>query len=324
VPTPIQATSFFNSLGKFFSGLASVKPLALLLALLLFLGYLTIRSRAYLNIIRAAFPQAAIRFRDIWGAYVIGFGFNAVLPARGGNVVKVFLVHRSVPGSNYPAVVSSFICDFIFDITVAIPVLIYAFSQGVFPKPPDFASLDAVDLAWLASNPRRTLFLMTLLAVGLLSLFAFLSVRVKAFWEKVRQGFAVLGDRRRYLVNVWLVQFAGWWLQFASFWFMLDAFGVGAQADRVLLVLGCQAVSSMVPLSPGGAGVFQALVAKVFAGTASETTVAAFSVGMEISIAAFTFAVSFASLVWLFGFRSIGEVRRAGHAHREAAKQQGG
>lgn len=316
----LVASGFIESASKFINDLTAVRPWPLLAGIGCFVAYLTVRSRAYLHIIRAAFPRAEIRWREIWGAYIVGFSFNAVVPARGGNVVKVFLVHRSVKGSNYPAVVSSFIVDFIFDITIAIPVLGFAFTQGVFPKPPDFASLDSFDIAWLANDPPRTLFLMTAIGVALVALFAVLSVRVKAFWKKVRQGFTILGDHRRYFREVWLVQFSGWLLQCACFWFMLEAFGIEPSVERVLLVLGCYAVASMIPLTPGGAGVMQALIVKVFAGAAATETVAAFSVGQEIAIAGSTFAIGFAALFGLFGFRSIGEVRRAGHAHRESQK----
>ena len=312
------ATGFLESLGNFFTDLAAVKPVPLLIAVSCFIGYLTIRSRAYLNVVRAAFPDAEIPWRKIWGAYIVGFSFNAVVPARGGNVVKVFLVHSSIKGSNYPAVVSSFAVDFLFDLTIAIPVLGFAFTQGVFPKPPDFASVNAADLKWLAVDPTRTLFLLSVIAVLITALFAFLSVRVKAFWAKVRQGLAILFDRDRYLREVWLVQFVAWLLECVCFWFMLEAFGIQPSVERVLLVLGCQAIASSIPFTPGGAGVMQALIVKALAAAAAADVVAAFAVGQEIAIALTTFTIGFAALVWMFGFKSIGEVRRAGHHHRKS------
>ena len=47
---------------------------------------------------------------------------------------------------------------------MAIPILLFAFTQGAFPKPPDFSELPAFDLAFFASHPRFTLFLLTALA----------------------------------------------------------------------------------------------------------------------------------------------------------------
>ena len=63
----------------------------LVLALALFTAYLTLRARASFNILRAAYPTEQIEFRQIWGAYFAGYGFNAVIPARGGDVVRLFL-----------------------------------------------------------------------------------------------------------------------------------------------------------------------------------------------------------------------------------------
>ena len=116
--------------------------------------------------------------------------------------------------------------------------------------------------------------------------FALLSARVRAFWARVRQGLTILRDRRRYFREVFLVQFGGWLLRFTAFWFLLDAFHVGGSVKNVLLVLGVNAVAALVPFTPGGAGVQQALLVKVFAGTATGATVAAYSVGQQIAIAA--------------------------------------
>ena len=72
------------------------------------------------------------------------YGFNNVVPARGGDVVKLFLTKTSIPNSSYPAIGSSFFVEAIFDLCMAIPILTFAFTQGAFPKPPDFSKLPGV------------------------------------------------------------------------------------------------------------------------------------------------------------------------------------
>ena len=161
----------------------AVNWLALLLGMAIFIGYLSLRARASFNILRAAYPEERIEFRSIWGAYLAGYGFNSVVPARGGDVVRLFLTKTSVPNSSYPAVGSSFFVEQIFDLSIAIPILLFAFTQGAFPKPPDFSKLPAFDLAFFASHPRFTLFLLTALAIAALAAFALLSARVRAFWR---------------------------------------------------------------------------------------------------------------------------------------------
>jgi uncharacterized protein (TIRG00374 family) len=314
--------SFFDAAGKFFSSLADIGWGALALGMLFQALNLTFRSRATFNVLRAAYPAERFQWRRVWGAYVGGVGFNSVVPARGGDVIKVFLTKSSVPNSSYPAVGAALAVDAIFDSSLGILVLIFAFTQGVFPKPPDFSKLNAFDLSFFATHPRFALFFLTALAILALVGFALLSARVKAFWARVRQGLTILRDRNRYLRQVYAVQFAGWLCRFTAFWFLLEAFHVGGSVHNVLLVFGVNAVSTIVPFTPGGAGVQQALLVTVFAGTASGATVAAYSVGQQIAIAAISFALGLAAIVFIFRFRSFKEVIHAGRA-AEAAEKNG-
>ncbi len=322
-PLASSVSSFLDRVGQFFSSLAAINWGWLIAALLLFAAYLTTRSRAYFNVVRAAYPEERIQFRYIWGAYIAAYGFNSVVPARGGDLIRLFLTKRSVPNSSYPAVASSILVEAIFDVTMAIPILLFAFTQGVFPKPPDFSKLGAFDLSFFAGHPRFTLFLVTALGIAVIAGFALLSARVRAFWARVRQGVTILRDRRRYLREVWLVQFGAWLVRFSSFWCMLEAFDVGGSVRNVLLVFGVNAVAAVVPFTPGGAGVQQALLVKVFAGTAAGATVAAYSVGQQIAIASFTFGAGFLLLVLLFEIRSFKEVIRRGREEREAERSAG-
>jgi uncharacterized membrane protein YbhN (UPF0104 family) len=312
--------NFFDALDKFFTSLAAVNWGPLALGLLAFLVYLTLRSRASFNIIRAAYPDTPVQFRFIWASYWAGYGFNNVIPARGGDVIRLFLTKTAVPGSSYSALAACFFVEAVYDATIAVVVLGFAFTQGVFPKPPDFSKLNAFDLSYFASHPQFGLFVLTALAIGVIALTALLSARVKAFWARVRQGLTILFDRRRYLREVWLVQFCGWLFRFTAFWFLLEAFHIGGSVRNVLLVLGVQAVAAVVPFTPGGAGVVQALLVKVFADQAPADTVAAYSVGQQVAIAAFSFAIGFIGLALVFKIRSFKEVIRRGREDREADK----
>jgi uncharacterized membrane protein YbhN (UPF0104 family) len=315
-------SAFFDAVGDFFSSLASIQWLSLLIGLAAFITYLTIRARAYFNVLRAAYPDERIEFRKIWGAYVAAYGFNNVVPARGGDVIKLFLVKSSIKNSSYPAVGSSIFVEAIFDLCMAIPILAFAFTQGAFPKPPDFSKLPVFDIAFFAGHPQFTLFLLTVLGIASVVGFALLSARVRAFWARVRQGVVILQDRRRYFREVFLVQLGAWCFRFTAFWFLLEAFNVGGSVRNVLLVLGVNAVAACLPFTPGGAGVQQALLVKVFAGTVAGATVAAYSVGQQIAIGAASFAVGLGAIVFVFRFRSFKEVIAAGREARAADEEQ--
>ena len=313
-------SSFFDAVGQFFSDLAAVHWGALLLGLAFFGLNLTLRSRAFFHSLRAAYPAAPFQWRRVWGAYFAAVGFNNVVPARGGDVIKLFLTRSSIPGSSYPTVAAAFFVESIFDATVGVLVLIFAFTQGVFPKPPDFSKLNSFDISYLAQHFRLTLFLITAIAVIGLVGFALLSTRVKAFWARVRQGVTILSDRRRYLREVVAWQVSAWMARFAAFWFLLDAFRVGGSVRNVLLVFAVNQVAGAVPFTPGGAGVQQALLVKVFATSAPTAVVAAYSVGQQIAIAAFTALTGLSAVVFIFRFRSFKEVLFAGRASREAER----
>ena len=76
-----------------------------------------------------------------------------------------------------------------------------------------------------------------------------------------------------------------------------------------------------MPFTPGGAGVQQALLVKVFATSAGDGAVAAYSVGQQIAIATLTALVGLGAIVFIFRFRSFREVIAAGHASREAERR---
>lgn len=309
---------FFDAVGSFVDQLASLRWGPLLIALACFVTYLSIRARAFFHVLRAAYPGERIEYRRIWGAYIAAYGFNNVVPARGGDIIKLFLTKTSVPNSTYPAIGAAFLVEAGFDLSMGVFILTFAFTQGVFPKPPDFSKLHAFDLSFFASHPRFLLFTLTVLAVGGLVAFALLSARVRAFWARVRQGLTIVFDHRRYFREVWLVQLAGWCFRFAAFWFLLEAFHIGGSVRNVLLVLGVNAVAAVVPFTPGGAGVQQAFLVKVFAGSAAGATVAAYSVGQQIAIATVSLSVGFLALMVIFRFRSFKEVIAAGREHRAA------
>jgi uncharacterized membrane protein YbhN (UPF0104 family) len=308
-------TRLLDSTGNFFSQLASLSWISLLIGLAFYALYLLLRSRALFNAVRAAYPGVPVRWRDIWGAYMVGYAVNNVFPLGGGSIAQLFLTRVSIPPSSYPTIAASLSTGVIFDWFMGLLIMCFAFTQGVFPKPPDFSKLPAFDISFFASNMRFTLFFLTALWIGFLVAFALLSARVRAFWQRVRQGFTILRDRQRYRREMASWQFASWIARFASYWALLDAFHIGGSVRNALLVLAVQVVASVFPFTPGGAGVQQALLLAIFA---HQPNVASFSVGQQIATAALSSALGFAALLFIFRFKSFGEVMERGREHRRS------
>ena len=314
--------SIIDDLGLFFSSLGDVHVGPLLIGMVLFVAYLSLRALAFRNILQDAYPHQQVPYGKIWGAYLAAYGFNNVIPARGGDVLKVYLTKTSIPGSSYPTIGAALLVEAIFDLCAGGVAILFAIAMGVFPHPPEWVSLDSFDLSFVVSDGRRALFLVTAIAIGVLAIFSLLALRVRAFWARVRQGFAVLADRRRYFKRVWGIQGIGWLVRGTAFFFFLRAFGLPATVENVLFVLSANAVAAIFPFTPGGAGVVQAMLVKLLGGLGiPAATITAYGVGQQATIAVLSLIVGFVALASIFKIRSFREVISRGQADRQAARE---
>ncbi|HKG36048.1 MAG TPA: lysylphosphatidylglycerol synthase transmembrane domain-containing protein [Solirubrobacterales bacterium] len=314
--------SFLDASAEFFRNLAEIRwgPLAIALAMLA--GMQLTRARAWQNVLGAAYPGEPVRYRAIAASYLAGAGINAIAPARAGDVTKVFLAKRQVPGSSYPAVTSSFLVQTIFDTTAGLLVFAYALTQGLLPRPPELPELPAFDIAFWAANPQLLIFTLTVVGVGFVVVFAVLARRVELFWQRVKQGVVVLTQPRRYLREVVAWQGVGWLFRFGAFWFLLEAFGIGGSVGNVMLVMSVQAVSNIVPFTPGGAGAQQALLVATLEGP-SRAAVLSYSVGTQIVMAVWSVVLGFAAMLLVFRTTNWRELVRQAESDRDREQGEG-
>ena len=152
-------------------------------------------------------------------------------------------------------------------------------------------------------------------------IFAILARRAEEFWNRIKQGVVVLTDWRRYLREVAAWQGVGWVARFFAFWFFLEAFHIGGSFSNVMLVMSVQAISTLLPLTPGGAGAQQALLVATLRGP-GPIAVLTYSVGQQIAIAAWAAVLGFLALLLIFrttDWRNL--IRRAG-AEAEAHQRE--
>jgi uncharacterized membrane protein YbhN (UPF0104 family) len=313
--------AFLNAAGQFFAHLSDISwtPFAIALG---FLAAMQIaRAWAWRNVLHAAYPASKIAFLPLSAAYLAGAGINAIVPAHAGDVTKIFLVKRQIRGASYPAVTSSFLVQTVFDTAIGVLVLLYAITQGLLPKPPELPNLPAFELSFWADHPRTLAIVVALLVIGSIVAVFLVAQRVRAFWDRVKQGVAILTEPRRYVRQVAAWQGVGWLCRFAAFWFFLEAFGIGGSFGNVLLVMSVQAIANIVPFTPGGAGAQQALLAATLTGP-SRSAVLAFSVGTQIAMAAWSVVLGFAAIMLVF--RTTDWRGLIKEAQDEAEKEEGG
>ena len=291
--------AFMNGARAFFDNLADVHWAPFAIALGFLLAMQLSRAWAWRNVLRAAYPGRPISFLWLSAASLAGAGINAIVPARAGDVTKVFLVKRQIPDSSYPAVASSFLVQTVFDAVAGALVFLYAISQGLLPSLPRLPHLPAFEISFWANHPQAFLIVTGALLIAIAVAIYFLAHRVRRFWDRVKQGLVILTMPRRYLREVAAWQGIGWLCRFAAFWFFLEAFGIGGSVGNVMLVMSVQAISTVIPLTPGGAGAQQALLVATLAGP-SRTAVLSFSVGTQIAMAAWSIVLGFGAILLVF------------------------
>jgi uncharacterized membrane protein YbhN (UPF0104 family) len=293
--------AFLDASEAFFRAFAAVAWGALLLAVAFHLVRLLMRVRAWQNILQAAYPETKVRYWNTFGAYLAGVGVNAIVPARGGDVVKLYIARHRIEGSSYPTLASSLVVETLFDFAVASILFLAAVQMGLLPGLPDLPRLPAFDWAFVVEHPRIAILIWCLLLAGLILLVSWASRHVTAFRQKLVLGFAILHDWRVYVREVVSWQAGSWLARVASTFFFLRAFHVDATAKTTLAVLVVGGLSTMLPFTPGGAGTQQAILVFALAGAAASSTILAFSFGQQLVITIVNVAIGFGAILLMLG-----------------------
>ncbi len=296
---------------SFWEALSSIHWAPFVAAIGLHVLKLACTSRAWRNVLAAAYPEERVPWRRIFGAYVAGVGVNAIVPARAGDVVRVYLAHRAIPSSSYTTIVSSTIVLTFVDMTLAVTLYAWVLTQGVLPDLDVLPSLPTFDYWWLVENPRWTAVIAAVVTVGLIVLAVWAHGRWREFRERVAQAFAVLHPFTRYLRSVAFWQVCDWGLRLAVIWCFLGAFGIEQSLRNVLLVQASQSLATLIPATPGGIGTEQALLVYVFRGAGiARSTLLAFSVGVKLTLTAVNVVLGFAAIFLALGTFRYGQAAR--------------
>ena len=302
IDTPDLGASFhrfLNAAEAFFQNIAEIAWGYMAAALLLSLALQLARAHGWANALRAAYPRSRVSETGIAASFLVGAGMNGILPARGGDALKIVLAKRSVEGSSYPTIVSSFAVLTPFDMVIGLLVLLYAITQGLLPRPPRLPHLPAFEITFWAAHPEALLLTLTVIGIGAVALVAMLARHVESFWQRVKQGVVIFREPTRYAREVAGWQLIAWLCRFASFWLFLEAFHVGGSVENVLLVMSVQSITGALPFTPGGVGAQQALLVATLGG-ASHAVVLSYSVGQQLAVTAWSVTIAFAALVYFF------------------------
>jgi uncharacterized protein (TIRG00374 family) len=273
-----------DGLDAFLDQIGSVDFLPLALAICCHLLKMACTSRAWRNVLAAAYPEERVPWISVYGAYLAGVGINAIIPARAGDAVRIVLARRAIPGSTYTTVVSSTLVLSFFDMLAASLFLAWAVTLGQLPGIDVLARLDSFDFAWLFSRPLLfdLAIATTLVLIGIAAVW--IAGHVADFRERFAQAFRVMSPPTRYLGRVVPWQAADWTLRIVTIWFLLDAFDIPQTLEHAGLVQVSSSVATLFPITPAGIGTEQAFLLYVLNGVASAAVLLAFSVGAKLTL----------------------------------------
>jgi hypothetical protein len=290
-----------HSLDLLVQRVATVDPLLALLGLVLYLVAQAVRTRGWHTILRAAYPDATnLRARNTAAAYLAGAGLNGVIPARGGDVVKLWLLHRRIDGARYPTLAATFVPETLFETAFGTGLVVWALSQGFLPVPMASGEMPHVDVSLVIAHPILSLVGISVLGGAGYGLYRLLRARVADLAVRLAQGVAILRRPRDFITGVASWQALSRLIRLASLAAFMHAFGLPVTPATVVLVMAAQGGGRLIPLAPASVGLRLAMLSYGFV----ETTGHAVDIA---EITAFTFGVGVLAMLagLLVGFGAL-------------------
>jgi uncharacterized membrane protein YbhN (UPF0104 family) len=274
-----------HAIGLLLDSATSVNVPLLVLGAILYVLNQCVRTIGWHTILRTAYPAAHdLRRRDVIRAYLAGSGLNAVIPARGGDVVKLAIVHRHIPGSRWSTLAATFLPETLFESAFGTLLVIWALARGFLPVPNAVGEVPSYDVSLFVEHP----IISTLATVGVLAalygLWRLLRRRGRVTVARVKQGLAILGSPKLFLTGVVSWQAAARVIRLGSLAAFMGAFHLPVTLSTVVLVMAAQGGGRIIPLAPASTGLRLAMLSYGFV----EVT------GQAVDIAAittFTFGV---------------------------------
>jgi uncharacterized membrane protein YbhN (UPF0104 family) len=227
-----------------------------------------IRTRGWFNILRAAYPDSheELKARHVAGAYMAGAGANAVIPARGGDFLKLFLVHKRLPEAKYSTLLASFGPETLPEIVLSAGLVVWALSHGFLPVPVTAGELPEIDVSFVITHPLISTGIVLGLAAIVFGLVRWCRPRKRAsgLADRLKQGCQIMKSPRAFILGVGGWQALSRVVRLAAMVCFLEAVGLPVTVDTAILVMAAQSAGRIVPFAPVSAGLRVAMLAYGF------------------------------------------------------------
>jgi uncharacterized protein (TIRG00374 family) len=219
------------------------------------LASIVARSIAWKLVIDEAMAEPRPGYSLTFSAFCVGLLANAVLPGRIGELARVAVINRRLPGPQGATLVGTVFAHRVFDLVPVIGLIFYVLATAKIP-------------AWAYSS------LIAVVAVGAaLFIFALATARhrdrgrrldgvgaARRVIAMMRQGLGVM-HRPLPAAGAIAFQTLGWICQLFAVYTALLAFHIHSSLPAAAVVLLVMNVVNVIPLWPGNVGAVQAAIA---------------------------------------------------------------
>lgn len=227
-----------------------------------------LRARRWRTILDPIAPKLPLG--PLWRATAVGMMINNVVPARAGELARVFVIARERRDVPWSAALASLAVDRVFDALCIVILLVVAMLAPGFPTQfaiggrsvQSAATLMAIIVAIamaglfvVASWPHAVESITDKITAAVLPK---MRERVGALVHAVAGGLAVIRKPTHFIATL-LWALVHWLVNALAFWFGFRAVGITAPFTAALFVQGIIAVGVSVPSSPGFFGVWEAM-----------------------------------------------------------------
>jgi uncharacterized protein (TIRG00374 family) len=251
-----------DSLATIGSAFSQVKWEWVVVAIALNLLSVVVRALAWTTVIHSAMAPPRPGVPLVFSAFSVGLFANAVLPGRIGELARVAVLTRKMPGRKgaWATLVGTVFAHRVFDIVPVLLLILYVVSTASIP-----------------SSARATLFFVIGIGVGLF-VFAFVSARrqhhemtieglgpVRRLLTMGRHGLGALRSPLSAALAIFF-QILGWTFQILAVWTAMRAFDIHAPLPAAGVVLLLMNVVTIIPFWPGNVGLVQVAIASALVG----------------------------------------------------------
>ncbi len=245
-------------------------------------------------ILRYGFPDVHIRWLDIFALYAASVALNSFLPANLGTLMYLIMLTATIAGAKFAAILGGYAVQKIFYTLIGAFTYLYLFlSVG--------GSFD-IKFSFVHTHPWATAILLIGGAFLIFLLLRRLWPRVLKWWDQAKEGGAILGHPRAYLVRVFLPSLLSWFAMLGVMCVFLHAYDIPISFDTLMRIAGGNSIANVVSVTPGGAGVNQAFNVASLKGVTTSANATAYSVAQQLVTTAWNIVLGIILMAWAFGW----------------------